>query len=78
MESEMLYLVIYPEKENYTLNRKFFQNARNSLTKLIPEAQRWSEAVKIIDLSRNTDGSIINIYMNAFTQQEICYLTKKS
>ena len=78
VELDMLYLVIYPEKENHTLNRNYFQNAKNNLTKLIPESQRWSDAIKVIDISEDTDGLVMNIYMNAFTQQGICYLTKKS
>ncbi|MFX1293918.1 MAG: PEP/pyruvate-binding domain-containing protein [Promethearchaeota archaeon] len=78
VESDILYLVLYPPKENYFLNRNYFQNARNSLMKLIPESQHWSNAVKVIDLIEVSNETTINIYMNAFKQEGICYLTKKT
>ncbi len=78
VESDMLYLVIHPEKENYIINRNYFQNAKNSLLELIPDSQIWADAVKVIDLSDDVDGKIVNIFMNSFTQQGICYLTKKT
>jgi hypothetical protein len=71
----MLYFVLHPEKENNFFNRDYFQNARNSLTQYISESERWSDAIKLIDLKAN--NSRVNLYMNAFTQKGLCYLTKK-
>ncbi|TFG05003.1 MAG: pyruvate, phosphate dikinase [Promethearchaeota archaeon] len=73
VESEILYLVIYPDRPNYLINRNFFKQARNSLLELIPEADAWTHALKIIDFDANSSKSVAKIYMNAFTQQGICY-----
>jgi len=75
IESNILYLVIYPKRINYILNRNYFQNARNSLVNLIPESQHWSNAIKVIDLTEEPHETMIKIYMNAFKQEGICYLT---
>ncbi len=75
VECDMLYFIIYPEKERYSINRNYFRKAKNSLTKLIPESEQWSQAIKVIDL--DTNGSIIHIYMNAFKQDGIGYLTNE-
>lgn len=75
VESDMLYLVVDPEKENYILNKEFFENAKNSLSELVPDSEPWIDFVKVIDLE-DKKSSDIYIYMNAFTQKGICYFKK--
>ncbi|MCP4760357.1 MAG: pyruvate, phosphate dikinase [archaeon] len=77
VELDILYYVINPNKEGNVLNREFFENTPNSLGKLIPEAKKWEQVIKIIDIDEIEDlENQINVYMNSFTQKGICYLTK--
>ena len=77
VESDILYLVLYPEKKGYMLNRNFFLEAHNSLADLFPDSARWANAIKIIESTQTDENPVLKINMNAFTQQGICYLSKK-
>ncbi len=76
VELDILYFVLYPDKDDYFLNQTFFQNAKNQLARLIPGSNQWIEAVKVIDLGGEMDDCTVNIYMNSFTQTGISYFTK--
>lgn len=76
VELDILYFVLYPEKENYFLDRNYFQNANNYLTKIIPDSAQWVDVLKVIDISEGVDNLILNVNMNSFTQMGICYFNK--
>ncbi|MFX1258849.1 MAG: PEP/pyruvate-binding domain-containing protein, partial [Promethearchaeota archaeon] len=76
VELDILYFVLYPEREENILNMNYFQNANNNLIKLIPEANNFIDVVKIIDVNEKNDNWVINVNMNTFTQMGVCYLTK--
>ena len=76
VELDILYLVMHPEKENYFLNRDYFHNSKNSLEELLPDSARWADIVKVIDVNENNNLEV-DINMNAYTQEGICYITKK-
>lgn len=77
VESDVLYLVMYPEKDEYILNKSFLENAKNILTSLIPGSERWVDVVKVIDLTNDQIRQKMNLHMNAYTQQGICYIPKR-
>lgn len=76
VELDILYFVLYPEKEDYFLDRDYFQNASNCLPKLIPDSTEWVHVLKVIDLNEKDDELILNVNMNSFTQMGICYFNK--
>ncbi len=76
VELEILYFVLYPDKEGYVLDRNFFLNMKNNLEYLIPEAVKWIDVIKVIDINEKADKWSVNINMNAYTQTGLCYLKK--
>ena len=76
VELDILYLVIHPEKESYILNRDYFRNAKNSLLEIMPDTERWAEIIKVIDVNKDKKLEI-DVNMNAYTQEGICYMNKK-
>ena len=77
VELDILYFVLYPEKENYFLDRNYFKNANNYLTKIIPDSAQWVDVLKVFDINEEVDDLILNVNMNSFTQKGICYFSKK-
>ena len=73
VELEMLYFGINPEQSGSVLNREFFNTTPNCLVELLPEAEKWAYAFKVIDVT-NTPGELtVKINMNALTQSGIVY-----
>lgn len=78
VELDILYMAIYPEKSEYYINRDFLKNKENQLLKLIPEASKWKDVVKVIDFFRSDNEKTMYLNANAIDQRGICYLEKKT
>jgi hypothetical protein len=76
VEMEILYFVMYPEREGYKIDKDFFLNSKNMLTKLIPDSNKWINVVKVIDITQLTNKLAVNIWMNALTQKGVCYFIR--
>ena len=55
----------------------YFQNAENQLTEVIPEADKWSDVIKVIDTNERDNNMLIHTNMNSFSQTGVCYIKKK-
>jgi len=77
VELDILYFVLYPEKEGYNIDHDYFLNARNALTEIIPDSDKWVDVIKVIDINESKDNKLININMNSFSQTGVCYIKKK-
>jgi hypothetical protein len=63
VESDLLYLAFYPDREGNTLNESLLLNAPNHLSTLVPEAAALENVIKVVstaDLGREH-----KIYLNA-------------
>jgi hypothetical protein len=49
VEMNTLYLALFPRQQQNYLNEKFFLDSPNRLLELVPEADRWTDAVRVID-----------------------------
>lgn len=49
VESDMVYCAVYPNREGHVLNEEFFARSENLLSTLLPDAEPYSSAVKVID-----------------------------
>ncbi|MHA1746717.1 MAG: PEP/pyruvate-binding domain-containing protein [Promethearchaeota archaeon] len=73
VELEMLYFGLNPEQSESLLNRDFFLTTPNSLGALLPDAEKWGNALKVIDVANNPGELTVKINMNALTQSGIVY-----
>jgi hypothetical protein len=74
VEMDMLYLALFPDQQGNFLNRDFFENAPNALTKLLPQADAWREVIRVITCSDlfGSDGRI-TLIADALTQRVVCF-----
>jgi len=70
VESDMVYCAVYPKREGYVLNEEFFTSSENLLSKLLPDAEPYSSAVKVIDGRRLRVRACSDVQSQNFT----CYL----
>ncbi len=71
VEMDMLYLAVYPQKQNNLINGEAFSNVRNILTDLIPDAAPWQSVVRVIEPSI-AEGQSILLYADVLKQSAIC------
>lgn len=78
VELDMLYFAIHPQKEGNYIDRNFFRETPNTLTKLVPDAERWMDIVKVIDVDESVPERSVIVNFNTLTQKGYCYLSNKA
>ena len=68
VEMDMLYLAVYPERDDSRYLPEFFEQAENRLCEILPEASDWSHVVRVID-----GQSKLGLHMDTLRQKGICY-----
>ncbi|MBN1846145.1 MAG: PEP/pyruvate-binding domain-containing protein [Sedimentisphaerales bacterium] len=70
VEMDILYLALFPHKPDNVLNTEFFETAPNTLLEYLPEAQPFTEVLRVIDARR----PLPHLNANAYRQKAVCYL----
>lgn len=73
VEMNMLYLAVFPEQKNNTLNEKAILTHENSLPHLLPAEAAWQHVVHVADFSRRADTQRLHLYVDSLRQHAICY-----
>ncbi len=73
VESDMLYLAIFPEREGHGLNEVFFNQAPNRLTELLPEASPLQDALKVVDGSSLPQAAGLRLTADCLKQRAVCH-----
>ena len=73
VEMDILYLALFPAREDNFLNHAFLEQSPNKLAQLIPEAEEWSKVVRVIDAADLADGSVLKLHANSLGQRAVCY-----
>ena len=72
VESDILYIALFPKREGNQINAAFFDQYPNRLAELMPDEEAWSEVIRMIDAP--ADGSVnFMLNANALKQHAICY-----
>jgi hypothetical protein len=75
VEMDMLYIALFPnEKSGDGLNLKFFENEKDHLLEIVPQATKWHGIIRVINSSAlDASRQKIKLAANAFTQEVKCY-----
>jgi pyruvate,water dikinase len=90
VELDILYIAIFPHREDNTLNCELLESAPNKLTQLAPDAAKWQHIVHVIDAadlaqvgasSQDQAASAgpklkIHLHANPLNQKAVCYLDR--
>ena len=74
VETNILYLALFPQREDNRLNEAFFDQQPNRLAELLPNAAEWAHCVKIIDLPNDQCRAMLRLNANTLKQDVFCYL----
>ena len=73
VESDMLYLAIHPLKEDEIINKAVLENELNYLPFLIPDAEHFQHALKVISPYDEGSEERFRIDADCFKQIGLCY-----
>lgn len=77
VESNILYLPLYPDDSGILFKESFLLNSKNILTDLFPDMDKLSSVIKVIDVSQNTNGELLHILMNAEEGKALAILSEQ-
>jgi hypothetical protein len=76
VESEIRYLPLFPDDSGIIFNEAFLHNAENMLSNALPEYAFLSDTLKVIDVSKNTNGLQLRILFNAEQDEAVGLLSE--
>jgi len=74
VESGIRYLPVLTDDEGANLNRRFLTQSRNVMPQLLPNCAFLSDVVRVIDVSKATDGKVLQLLMNADLGKAVGFL----
>jgi hypothetical protein len=77
VETDMLYLALFPQRGHNYLSTEWFESSPNRLLEVVPKAGKWADAVRVIDVT-DASGENTGIFLDAdpFEQKVICYFKR--
>ncbi len=74
VEAHIIYLPVYPDDEACRFHFDFFENTPNSLPLILPDAERFREFIKVIDVPAASGGKYVRVVANPKQGKALCYL----
>jgi pyruvate,water dikinase len=65
VEARIRYLPLYPDEEGNVFNDTFLRCAPNSLADILPDEAWLADTIKVIDVSKASDGLVLRVLLNA-------------
>jgi hypothetical protein len=73
VEGQVIYLPIYPDQQETEFNEAFFDESPNALRKYFPEAARYEDLVRLIDIG-TTGNTHAEVVADPQSRRAVCYL----
>jgi len=70
VESDILYLALFPGRKGHFLAPAFFDDSPNRLAELLPDAAKWAHVVRVIDPPA---GRNVLLHADSLQQRVLCY-----
>ncbi len=74
VETDILYLAIFPQRHDNRLSQAFFDQQPNRLAELLPAAAEWAHCVRVVDLPNPKSPAVLRLNANTLQQRVVCYL----
>lgn len=76
VESDILYLPVYPDDDAADFNAGFFSRSPNILKDLLLELSNFEDIVQVIDVLRATGGASAKVIADPQTRNAVCFLDR--
>ena len=73
VETDVLYLALFPKKKGNHLNTDLLERLPNRLAEILPDAAGLSDVLRVIELSHIQRDKVLRLYADALKQAAVCY-----
>lgn len=77
VESDLLYFVFFPGRDNHWMNEKLLGNLPNKLKEISPTMEKYENLIKVFDFTPGLEKTC-HIYANTFEQKLVLFLKNSS
>ena len=74
VETDILYLALFPQRDDNRINPAFFDQQPNRLAAFLPTMAQWADCVRVIDLPNDHTRAVLRLNANTLNQNVFCYL----
>jgi hypothetical protein len=74
VESDILYLPVYPDDDAADFNTEFFAHSPNILKDLLPELRSFEDVVHVVDVLAAASGASAKVIADPQTRSAVCFL----
>jgi len=74
VESQIIYLPVYPDDPAAEFNAAFFDSAPNVLAELLPDAAEFARLVKVIDVPAVSGGGLAHVVADPQSRRAVCFV----
>jgi pyruvate, water dikinase len=78
VETGIRYLPLYPDDAGIIFNEDFLVGCENVLPRILPDLAELSKVIRVIDVPASTSGKVLQVFMNADSDQAIALLAEPS
>jgi pyruvate,water dikinase len=78
VESNILYLPVFPDRPGADFNVDFFSRSPNVLRTLLPDMADFEDLVHVIDVSQVAAGALAKVIADPQTRNAVCFLDNES
>jgi predicted nucleotidyltransferase len=78
VEASIRYLPLYPDDDGIVFNYNYLLGGYNILPDILPEFEKLSNVLRVIDVPRHTKGMVLRVLMNADLDEAIAFLSSDS
>jgi hypothetical protein len=71
VEADIRYIPLYPDEAGGFLDEVLLRRAKNLLPDMLPEFARLADVVRVIDITREREGRVLRVLMNADLDEAI-------
>lgn len=75
VEASIRYLPLYPDDPDTVFSEFFLARSRNILEEVLPRFAHLADTIHVIDVARETGGSVLRVLMNADLDQAVAFLS---
>ncbi len=76
VESNILYIPLYPGQPDIVFRERYFRNSKNILGEILPKFEGLSHVIRVIDVPASGSGSTLSIHMNSQMAMAMAFFSK--
>ena len=73
IETDILYVAIFPGRAGNSTNDEVLLRAPNRLPQLLPSASRWGNVIRVVETEDISHGNVLKLSADAMEQRFVCY-----